>query len=62
VVELGAGDADDLQFVRQQAVCMQVVERRQDHAPGEIAGGAEQDQPGCGGRHAATHERKGAAA
>src|SRR5688572_15847005 len=46
IVELAAGGADDRQLVRQQAVGVEPVQRRQQHAPGQIAGRPEQQQ--CG--------------
>ena len=40
--------ADQLHRVGQQALLVQRVERRPEHAPGEIAGGAEEDEGAAG--------------
>ena len=44
IVESGARGADDSEVARQQPVGIETVERRQKHAPREVAGRAEQDQ------------------
>jgi hypothetical protein len=41
---VGAGGADDLQAVRQQAVVLEEIERRQQHPHGQIAAAAEEHQ------------------
>ena len=61
VVELGAGGADHRQPLGQQSVGIEAVERRQQHAPRQVAGRPEEQQ--CGDlihrvkrRMAARHE------
>ena len=52
VVELRSRGPDDPQVGRKQPIGIEPVERRQQHAPGEIAGRSEQQQGGCLLRHA----------
>ena len=51
VVMLVPRGADDLQAIRDQPVSMERTERWQQHALGQVAGRAEQQQPICGKAH-----------
>ena len=46
VIHFGAGRSDDQKVVGQQPVRQKIVERWENHAPGKIAGGTEQQERG----------------